>query len=145
MNKDIMFLSNTLIYKNCLIVANDEIANSKLNLNFPIDSPFWAIEVLDPEKKVIFINIDNYAQSVDDETKDPIVKKTNFSKNLNFDLFQTNDKCLTKIEKNLIIFLCKTLIKSGLSPKQLVVLAVYNLFKSKLEKRLKVCFYIYMI
>ena len=34
MNKDIMCLSNTLIYKNTLISANEEVNESKLSLDF---------------------------------------------------------------------------------------------------------------
>ena len=34
MNKDIMFLSNTLVYKNGLISANDTVSESKLSLDF---------------------------------------------------------------------------------------------------------------
>ncbi len=34
MNKDIMYLSNTLIYKNALISGNEQVNESKLTLDF---------------------------------------------------------------------------------------------------------------
>ncbi len=51
---------------------------------------------------------------------------------------EIHEKKLASIEKELIVFLVKALLDSGLGKNQLAVLAIYNLFKNKLEKRLKV-------
>lgn len=96
------------------------------------------MEILDPERRVLFLNIDELATT--EEQENPKNQLLNSSKSF-LSILQKNEKNISKIEKELIVFLCKCLKSSGLSSKQLVVLAVYNLFKNKLDKRLKVNFF----
>lgn len=96
------------------------------------------MEILDPERRVLFLNIDELITSKENGEQGNSKKQTLNSSYLS--IIQKNEKNISKLEKELIVYLCKCLLSSGLSSKQLVVLAVYNLFKNKLDKRLKVHF-----
>ena len=72
MNKDIMLLSNELIYNNQLVCGSDNVANQKLAIPFKdkVNTyPDWIQKLLEPELKVTFINtdeIDAYEQQEGD-------------------------------------------------------------------------------
>ena len=111
-------------------------------------APQWVLDVLDPEKRVIFINVDNIVMKEVVNTKDDNLKSNDSNHTIVFgksgsNILQSQEKKIASIEKELIVFLVKALLLSGLGKNQLVILAIYNLFKNKLEKKLKVN-YIYI-
>ncbi|CCH59616.1 hypothetical protein TBLA_0B08000 [Henningerozyma blattae CBS 6284] len=74
MNKDIMKLSNFLIYENKLKCGSEKIANQKLDIHFNLNETSkdslkkyqtnkkennWIREILEPERRVVFLNYDN--------------------------------------------------------------------------------------
>ena len=60
MNKDIMSLSNLLIYNGRLKCGSAAVANQMLKLNvYPTQaSPLWMREAMSPERRVVFLDTD---------------------------------------------------------------------------------------
>lgn len=105
------------------------------------------LEVLDPEKRVIFLNIDKiidteniFKEKIGVQATNPTMTDIILGK-INPNIFERHGKYVANIEKQLVIFLVTMLLKCGLKENEIAVLAVYNLFKNKLEKRLKVLYF----
>lgn len=106
--------------------------------------PKWICEILNSEKRVIFINIDSLVKAWGKKTVEkPTENEKSNKKQIIYGksssgIIEDSEKLAGSLEKELIIALVKGLLQTGLQKNQLVVLAIYNLFKNKLEKRLKV-------
>ena len=67
-------------------------------------------------------------------------KKIRYGKSSS-EIIEDHEKIAASLEKEMVVALVKALLQSGLQNNQLVVLAIYNLIKNKLEKKLKVLFF----
>ena len=119
----------------------------KNRLKKPFYSPLfpkWIRDVINPERRVIFINIDNLMEDTLKKTQEKTNvengRKIRFGKS-NSEIIEDHEKIAASLEKEMILALVKGLLQSGLQKNQLVVLAIYNLIKNKLEKKLKVFIY----
>nr|GMC75970.1 DNA replication ATP-dependent helicase/nuclease DNA2 [Ipomoea batatas] len=104
MCKEIMELSNTLIYGNRLRCGSSEVENAKLTYSCSIAGPPWIKEVMNPNKPVIFINTDLLLA------------------------FETNDrKSLSNpIEAYIISEVSNKLVNTGISQEDIGIITPYN-------------------
>ncbi|XP_031092095.1 DNA replication ATP-dependent helicase/nuclease JHS1 isoform X1 [Ipomoea triloba] len=104
MCKEIMELSNTLIYGNRLRCGSSEVENAKLTYSCSIAGPPWMKEVMNPNKPVIFINTDLLLA------------------------FETNDrKSLSNpIEAYIISEVSNKLLNTGISQEDIGIITPYN-------------------
>ncbi|CAH9097877.1 unnamed protein product [Cuscuta epithymum] len=104
MCKEIMELSNTLIYGNRLRCGSSEVENAKLTYSCPIAGPPWMKEVINPAKPVMFINTDLLLA------------------------FETNDHKSIKnpMEAFIIAEVTNKLLKVGISQEDIGIITPYN-------------------
>ncbi|KAL0380004.1 UNVERIFIED_CONTAM: DNA replication ATP-dependent helicase/nuclease JHS1 [Sesamum angustifolium] len=100
----IMELSNALIYGNRLRCGSTEIENAKLKYRSSASAPAWLMEVLNPNKPVIFINTDLLA-----------AYETNDRKTLN-----------NPIEAHIIAEVTKALVLRGIERQDIGIITPYN-------------------
>ncbi|KAK4414336.1 DNA replication ATP-dependent helicase/nuclease JHS1 [Sesamum alatum] len=100
----IMELSNALIYGNRLRCGSTEIENAKLKYKCSASAPAWLMEVLNPNKPVIFINTDLLPA------------------------YETNDrKALNNpIEAHIIAEVTKALVLRGIERQDIGIITPYN-------------------
>ncbi|KAL0429394.1 UNVERIFIED_CONTAM: DNA replication ATP-dependent helicase/nuclease JHS1 [Sesamum radiatum] len=100
----IMELSNALIYGNRLRCGSTEIENAKLKYRCSASAPAWLMEVLNPNKPVIFVNTDMLPA------------------------YETNDrKALNNpIEAHIIAEVTKALVLRGIERQDIGIITPYN-------------------
>lgn len=126
MAKDIMDLSNFLVYSGCLSCGTAEVAEQQLNIQDGRDlsHPSWIRDVLNPKKRLLFVNTDEYQKSPAGRGSQdfaPTQAPTQTQDEADPDGTRKNLD-----EVNLISRAIRALCNAGLDPKKITVLSPFR-------------------
>lgn len=118
MNADIMTLANELIYQNQLKCGNDEVARSRLKIdNLHLKCPplkpeyttHWLVDVLNPDKSVLFLNTDEI----------PAYEDVGFDK-------QFDETCRNETEVKIVTIIAYALSKCEIDQQDIGILSPWK-------------------